>query len=115
MSSVPYSRYLIYPVTWYSFLIVVGASLALFFSCREEKYARLPRDTVLDLALWLIPGGIIGARVYYVVFSFHQFQNDLFSVFRVWEGGLAIYGGIIAGLLVLFIFCRRRNISFLLL
>ncbi len=115
MPSVPYSRYLIYPVTWYSFLIVIGASLALFFSCREEKYARLPRDTVLDLALWLIPGGIIGARVYYVVFSFHQFQNDLFSVFRVWEGGLAIYGGIIAGLLVLFIFCRRRNISFLLL
>ena len=115
MPSVPYSRYLIYPVTWYSFLIVVGASLALFLSCREEKHARLPRDTVLDLALWLIPGGIIGARVYYVVFSFHQFQNDLFSVFRVWEGGLAIYGGIIAGLLVLFIFCRRRNISFLLL
>ena len=50
MPSVPYSRYLIYPVTWYSFLIVIGASLALFFSCREEKYARLPRDTVLDLA-----------------------------------------------------------------
>lgn len=111
MSSVPYSRYLIYPVTWYSFLIVVGASLALFFSCREEKYARLPRDTVLDLALWLIPGGIIGARVYYVVFSFHQFQNDLFSVFRVWEGGLAIYGGVIGGVIGLVIATRLKKIS----
>lgn len=115
MSSVPYSRYLIYPVTWYSFLIVVGASLALILSSREEQHAGLPRDTVLDLVLWLIPGGIIGARVYYVLFSFHQFRDDLLSVFRVWEGGLAIYGGIIAGLLILFLFCRHRNISFLLL
>jgi len=115
MSSIPYSRYLIYPVTWYSFLIVAGASLALLLSCREEKRVQLPCDTVLDLALWLIPGGIIGARIYYVIFSFSQFQNDLLSVFRVWEGGLAIYGGIIAGLLIMFLFCRRRNIPFLLL
>ena len=115
MSSVPYSRYLLYPVTWYSFLIVIGASLAILLSCREEKRAGLSRDTVLDLALWLIPGGIIGARVYYVLFSFHQFQHDLLSVFRVWEGGLAIYGGIIAGLLIMFLFCRHRNIPFLLL
>ena len=115
MSSIPYSRYLIYPVTWYSFLIVLGASLALFLSCREEKRARLARDTVLDLALWLIPGGIIGARIYYVLFSFEQFQDDLLSVFRIWEGGLAIYGGIIAGLLIMFLFCRHRNVSFLLM
>ena len=72
MSSIPYSRYLIYPVTWYSFLIVAGASLALLLSCREEKRVQLPRDTVLDLALWLIPGGIIGARIYYVIFSFRM-------------------------------------------
>ena len=115
MFSIPYSRYLFYPVTWYSVLIVTGAALALFLACKEEKRSGLPKDTVLDLALWLIPGGIIGARLYYVVFSFGQFRNDLLSVFRIWEGGLAIYGGIIAGLLVLFIFCRYRKLSFLLL
>ena len=115
MFSIPYSRYLFYPVTWYSVLIVAGAALALFLACKEEKRSGLPKDTVLDLALWLIPGGIIGARLYYVVFSFDQFRNDLLSVFRIWEGGLAIYGGIIAGLLVLFIFCRYRKLSFLLL
>ena len=115
MSSIPYSRYLIYPVTWYSFLIVIGASLALLLSCKEEKRVQLPHDTVLDLALWLIPGGIIGARVYYVLFSFQQFQNDLLSVFRIWEGGLAIYGGIISGLLIMFLFCSRRKLPFLLL
>lgn len=115
MSSVPYSRYLFYPVTWYSFLIVSGAVIALILARREEKRAGLPKDTVLDLALWIIPGGIIGARLYYVIFSFRQFQKDLLSVFRIWEGGLAIYGGIIAGLLVLFFFCRHRKVSFLLL
>ena len=115
MFSIPYSRYLFYPVTWYSVLIVTGAALALFLACKEEKRSGLPKDTVLDLALWLIPGGIIGARLYYVVFSFDQFRIDLLSVFRIWEGGLAIYGGIIAGLLVLFIFCRYRKLSFLLL
>lgn len=115
MSSIPYSRYLFYPVTWYSFLIVTGAALAIFLACKEEKRVGLPKDTVLDLALRIIPGGIIGARLYYVAFSFSQFRNDLFSVFRIWEGGLAIYGGIIAGLLVLCLFCRRRKLSFLLL
>lgn len=115
MSSIPYSRYLFYPVTWYSFLIVMGASLALFLSIREEKRTSLSKDTVLDLALRIIPAGIIGARIYYVVFSFSQFQDDLFSVFRIWEGGLAIYGGVIAGFLSLLIFCRRRRLPVLLL
>ena len=115
MSSIPYSRYLIYPVPWYSFLIVVGVVLAVFLACREERALNLPKDTVIDLALWILPCGIIGARIYYVVFSWDQFQHDFFSVFRIWEGGIAIYGGIIAGLLTLFVFCRRRHLPALLL
>ena len=70
MSSVPYSRYLIYPVPWYSFLIVIGASLAVFLACRKEQSAGFPKDTVIDLAFWILPFGIIGARLYYVIFSF---------------------------------------------
>ena len=115
MSSVPYSRYLIYPVPWYSFLIVIGASLAVFLACRKEQSAGFPKDTVIDLAFWILPFGIIGARLYYVVFSWDQFSGDLLSVFRIWEGGLAIYGGVIAGLIILFLFARRRHLSALLL
>lgn len=115
MSSVPYSRYLIYPVPWYSFLIVIGASLAVFLACRKEQKAGFPKDTVIDLAFWILPFGIIGARLYYVIFSWDQFSGDLLSVLRVWEGGLAIYGGVIAGLIVLFLFARRRRHSALLL
>ena len=115
MSSVPYSRYVIYPVPWYSFLIVVGVVLAVILACREERRSGLPKDTVVDLALWLIPCGIIGARIYYVVFSWDQFRNDFLSVFRIWEGGIAIYGGVIGGLLALLIFARCRRCSPLLL
>ena len=110
MPSVPYSRYLIGPVSWYSFLIMAGAVIAVILACREERRAGFPKDTVIDLALILLPCGIIGARIYYVVFSWNQFKSDLLSVFRIWEGGLAIYGGIIAGLVTLLLFCRKRRL-----
>lgn len=113
MSSIPYSRYLIGHIPWYSVLIVLGVILAIVLTCREERQAGLPKDTVIDLALWIIPFGIIGARIYYVVFAWDQFKEDPFSIFRIWEGGLAIYGGIIAGFIVLVAFCRKRNIKLL--
>ena len=111
MSSIPYSRYIIYPVPWYSFLIVAGIVLAVFMACRRESAAGFPKDTVIDLALFLLPCGIIGARIYYVIFSWDLFRNDFWSVFRIWEGGIAIYGGIIGGLAALLVFCRRRRLS----
>ena len=115
MSSIPYSRYIIGQIPWYSFLIVIGVILAIILACREEKRTGIKKDTVIDLALYLLPGGIIGARLYYIIFSWSQFQHDLLSVFRIWEGGLAIYGGIIGGLIVLIIFCRKRSVSPLIL
>ena len=111
MLSVPYSRYIVYPVPWYSFLIVAGAALAIILSCREERRAGFPKDTVIDLALRILPFGIIGARIYYVLFSLDQFRGDPLSVFRIWEGGIAIYGGVIAGFIVLVLFSRRRKLS----
>lgn len=113
MSSIPYSRYLFGVIPWYSFLIVAGVILAIVLACREERRNKLPKDTIIDLALWLLPGGIIGARIYYVVFSWDQFSDDFFSVFRIWEGGIAIYGGIIGGIIVLFLFCKKRSLSVL--
>ena len=115
MSSIPYSRYLIYPITWYSFLIVTGILLALILARREEKRLSLPKDTMIDLALLLLPLGILGARIYYIVFSWSLFSHDFLSVFRIWEGGIAIYGGVIGGFAAVLFFSRRRRISFLLL
>jgi len=113
MLSVPYSRLIFGLVPWYSFLIVLGAAFAVFLAAKEEKRAGLPKDTVIDFALIALPCGIIGARVYYVIFSWPQFRDDLLSILRIWEGGIAIYGAVIAGLLTAWFFCRRKKISFL--
>ena len=111
MLSIPYSRYIVYPIPWYSFLIVLGAALAVILASREERRVGLPKDTIIDLTLRLLPIGILGARLYYVIFSFDQFRSDLFSIFRIWEGGLAIYGGVIAGIITILVFARRRRLS----
>lgn len=115
MFSVPYSRYIFPPVPWYSFLIVLGVVLAVFLACREERKLGLKKDTVIDLALWVLPFGIIGARVYYVFFSWDQFRSDPLSMLKIWEGGIAIYGAVIAGFLTVFVFSRCRNLPPLLL
>ena len=111
--SVPYSRLLFNIIPWYSFLIVVGASFAIFLAVREEKRVGFKKDTVIDFALIVLPCGIIGARVYYVLFSWDSYKDNLLSVFKIWEGGIAIYGAIIAGLLTGYLFCRKRRIHFL--
>lgn len=111
--SVSPSRKIFGLIPWYSFLIVLGAAIAVFLAVREEKRTDFKKDTVLDFVLVLLPSGIIGARIYYVAFSWSQFRNNLISVLKIWEGGIAIYGGVIAGLIAAWIFCRRRSISFL--
>ena len=98
-------------ISWYGLLIAVGASLALILSAREAKRLKLPKDTVIDLALWALPIGILGARAYYVLFSWENYRSNPISALYIWEGGLAIYGGIIAGLAVVVVFCRKRRLS----
>lgn len=111
--AVPPSRYLVGSLPWYSVLIVLGASIAVFLAIREEKQVGLPKDTIIDLALWVLPSGILGGRVYYVLFSWSSYRNNPLSALYVWEGGMAIYGALIAGLIAMFLFCRRRRLSLL--
>lgn len=115
MSAVPASRYLFGTLPLYSFLIVTGALIAVILAIREEKIVGLKKDTILDLALWVLPIGIIGARIYYVIFAWQDFEDDLLSVFRIWEGGIAIYGALIAGLITILVFARVRKVNPLIL
>lgn len=109
--SIPYSRYIIGTIPWYGVLITLGVVLALTLCSREEKRLQLPQDTVIDLAFWAIPLGIVGARIYYVVFNWHLFADAPLSALRIWEGGIAIYGAVIGGLLAVLIFARRRKLN----
>lgn len=111
MGAMPASRYLIGNIPWYSALIVSAILLGILLCSHEEKRLHLPDDTVIDLALCVIPAAIVGARLYYVAFSWETFASDPLRILRIWEGGLAIYGGIFGGGLALLIFCAVRHLS----
>lgn len=110
MGAMPKDRYLFGILPWYSVLIVIGVLVGLILCSREEKRRGLPQDTVIDLALWAVPAAIVGARTYFVIFSWDLFRFDPLSILRIWEGGLAIYGGIIGGLVAILLFSRIRRI-----
>ena len=101
----------IWGIPLYSVFIVSAIMLAIYLCSKEEKRLGFPKDTVIDMALWLIPVGIVGARLYYVAFEWDQFADKLISIFYVWQGGIAIYGALIGGLIAAYFFARVRRLS----
>lgn len=97
----------------YGLLIALAILIGAVLCVREERARKLPKDTGIDIVLYAVPPAIIGARLYYVLFAWRQFADNPLSALYVWEGGLAIYGGIIGGALGLYVLARRRKISYL--
>lgn len=100
-----------FSVRWYSVLILVGIIVAFILAEREGKKFDLPKDIIFDLGFWIVIFGIVGARLYYVIFNFDLYKNNLLGIFQVWNGGLAIHGGIIAGLITLLIYCKLKKVN----
>lgn len=100
-----------FSLRWYSFFILVGIMLGLIIAAFEEKRKGFPKDFVIDLGFWLILAGIVGARAYYVLFNLDYYLKEPLQIFATWNGGLAIHGGIIGGLIALIIFCKKKNIE----
>ena len=86
-------------ISWYAILIVGSILLGLAYCSYEARRLKIPQDTIIDFLLYAIPLGIICARIYYVVFRFNMYSEDLLSIFNIREGGLAIYGAVIGGLI----------------
>ena len=99
-------------VSIYGLLIACAMALSVFLCSRQEKRLGLPKDLTYDLALWVIPAGVIGARLYYVAFQWDMYRENPLSILYIWEGGLAIYGGVIGGALAVFAFSRIRKVPF---
>ena len=100
-------------ISWYAVLIVGAMVIGYFLASNEARRLRLPQDTVIDFMLYAVPLGIICARLYYVAFRFNDYSDNLLSVFNIREGGLAIYGGVIGGLIAAKLVSRKHKISML--
>jgi len=102
-----------FSVHYYGILIALGALLGVILAMKREKKLGFPKDTVIDIALICIPSAIICARLYYVIFEWELYRGNLLSIFDLRSGGLAIYGGIIGGLLSGYFVARYKKLSFL--
>ncbi len=96
----------------YGLAIAAGILAAVLYMRREAPRISLPRDIALDVALWAVPLAVVFSRLYYVAFTWDRYKGDLLSILRVWEGGLAIYGGVIGGALGVLALAKARKIPF---
>lgn len=99
-------------IYWYGLFIVSGILVALAVSLKLAKYYRIKSDTLFDLSFWLIINGLIGARVYDVFLQLPYYITNPLAIIKIWEGGLAIHGAILAGLITIYFFSRQQKISF---
>lgn len=97
-------------IHWYGFFIVLAIILALSVSFFLANKYRINKDDLFDLSFYLIIFGIVGARIYDVFLEWRYYLENPLDVFKIWQGGLAIHGGILAGILVLCFFVKKKKI-----
>ncbi len=109
-------------IAWYGVIICIGIILAITYAIFRAKREKVKTDDIVDISFFLVIFGILGARLYYVIFEFDRYlvtsydfltnvKQTFLNVIAIWEGGLAIYGAIIAGFLTIVIFCRIKKIK----
>ena len=97
-----------FSVKWYGVIMAVAIILAVSMAIVEGRKRQIESEDFLDLLLWVVPLGYVGARIYYVIFEWSYYSKHPDQIIAIWNGGIAIYGGLIAGLIVLLIFSYRR-------
>lgn len=101
-----------FDIAYYGIIIAIGMILALIMVLREAKRTGQNMDNYYDLAIFVIIFGIIGARIYYVIFEWDLYNDDILSILNIRNGGLAIYGGIIGGVVAALIFAKVKKLEF---
>lgn len=99
-------------VKWYGVIIVTGMMLAVWLASREAVRVGLKEDDIIDFMFWGLPLSLLGARAYYVAFEWQYYSQNPAEILAIRNGGLAIYGGLLAGGIVMYFFTRSRYISF---
>ena len=101
-----------FTIRWYGAIIAFGFLLAVLFGGRMAYKWKMSIDKMLDVLIYGTIFGIIGARLYYCVFKWDMYKDNLAEIIQIWNGGLAIYGGIIGGLAAAYIVCKVRKMNF---
>ncbi len=100
-------------VMWYGVLISTGVLIGVLIALKEAKRTGFKEDDLIDFLLYAIPAGIVGARGYYVIFSWDFYSQNLSQIINIRNGGLAIHGAVIAGVITAILFCKIRKINVL--
>ena len=98
-------------VRLYGLIIACGMMLAVWYACKRSKEFGLKSDDLLDGVLWVTPFAFLCARLYYCVFEWHRYADNPISILYIWQGGLAIYGGVIGAIIGAAVFTRIKNIK----
>lgn len=99
-------------VHWYGLILGLGALAGLYLAVREGKRFGIPQEFFMDMLLLGVPSAIIGARIYYVAFTWDEYKNNIVDVFKIWNGGIAIYGALIGAIICAIIYFRYKGYPF---
>lgn len=101
-----------FEIAYYGIIIGIGVLAGIAIAALIAKKTGQDPDTYYDLAIYAVILSVIGARIYYVIFSWDSYKNDLLSIFNIRQGGLAIYGGVIAAIITVFVYAKVKKIPF---
>lgn len=99
-------------VHWYGLILGTAAIAGLLLAMQEGKRFGIPSDFFMDLLLLGVPSAIIGARIYYVAFQWDDYKDNFWDVFKIWQGGIAIYGALIGAIICAFFYFRHKGYNF---
>lgn len=100
-----------FTIHWYGIITALAFLVIILGVLRKSESYGLKQDDLIDMMLFTVPIGIVGARLFYVIMNWEMYSSDPLSIVKIWEGGLAIYGGIILGIITILLFCRFRKIN----
>ena len=97
-------------IRWYSVLILIACFIVLFLSQNEAQRFGVQREFIFNILFWALIMGVIGARLYYVLFNLETYSKNPIEILKVWNGGLAIHGGLIFALLTIVFYCKKYKV-----
>lgn len=101
-----------FKIYWYSIILLIAFSLGILLAIKTCKKEKIEISKIVDYFFYMVPLCLIGARIYYVLFNLDYYSKNIIDIFKVWEGGLAIHGGVIVGVIFTIYYTKRKKINF---